>query len=159
MAFFVVTPEDAGHAEDPGGASLPLVVFDTWLGDDLVRAHPVFLVSARLKDTLDVLPEPTGFRSLRIRTKPSRFMRGLRPELRLPTFWALEISGQAGVHPLGLAQDGSLVVSQAGLDCLVRHSIPHAQLSQFVPAVGAPDGAWPAGTEDGAAERAGTSRP
>jgi len=134
MAFFVVSPEDAGHAEPQGGGGIPLYVFDTWLGDDLVRTHPVFLATARLKQTLETLPGPTGFHSARIRVERSTFLRRHRPQLRLPTFWVLEIYGQAGHHPLGLASDRSLVVSQAALDCLVQHSIPHAQLSQFVPA-------------------------
>jgi len=133
MGFFVVSPEDAGHAEPQGSVGMPLYVFDTWLGDDLVRAHPVFLATTRLKDTLETLPGPTGFHSARIRVERSPFLRRHRPRLRLPTFWALEIYGQAGRHPLGLAADRSLVVSQAALDCLVQHSIPHAQLSQFVP--------------------------
>lgn len=133
MAFFVVTPEDAGRAEPQGGAGEPLYVFDTWLGDDLVRAHPVFLATTRLKNTLEGLPGPTGFRSARVRVERSPFLRRHRSQLRLPTFWVLEIYGQAGHHPLGLSSDHSLVVSRAALDCLVEHSIPHAELSQFVP--------------------------
>jgi hypothetical protein len=139
MAFFVVTLEDAGHAEPRGSAGMPLYVFDTWLGDDLVRAHPVFLATTRLKDTLETLPAPTGFHSAPIRAERSAFLRHHRPQLHLPTFWALEIYGQAGRHPLGLGSDRSLVVSQAALDCLVQHSIQHAQLTQFVRAVEADD--------------------
>jgi hypothetical protein len=160
MAFFVVTPEDAGHP-GPGGGDPALLVFDTWLGDDLVRAHPVFLVTTRLKDTLEALSGPSGFTCARIRVERSRFLRSQRPALRLPAFWVLEISGAPGVHPLGLALDGSLVVSQAALDCLVQHSIPHAQLSQFVPG-GDARASWLPGAEDGAAEpadEAGEPRP
>jgi hypothetical protein len=131
MAFFVVTPEDAGHLEPHGNAEVPQYVFDTWLGDDLVRAHPVFLATSDLKDTLETLAAPSGFRSARIRVERSPFLRRYRPELSLPTFWVLEVYGQAGIHHLGLARDQSLVVSQAALDCLVRHSIPHAEFSQF----------------------------
>jgi hypothetical protein len=134
MAFFVMTPEDAGHAEAQDSAGTPLYVFDTWLGDDLVRTHPVFLATTRLKNTLETLPGPTGFQSARIRAERSPFLRHQRPQLRLPTFWVLEINGEAGRHPLGLASDLSLVVSQAALDCLVQHTIVHAQFSHFVPA-------------------------
>jgi hypothetical protein len=132
MAFFVVTPEDAGRAE-PQGDGDPLYVFDTWLGDDLVRAHPVFLATTQLKNTLETLPGPTGFHSARVRVERSPFLRRHRSQLRLPTFWVLEVYGQAGHHPLGLSSDHSLVVSRAALDCLVQHFIPHAELSQFVP--------------------------
>jgi hypothetical protein len=138
MAYFLVTPEDAGHARPHVGPGIPLYVFDTWLGDDLVRAFPVFLATAGLKDALEALPEPAGFRSTRIRVARSPFLRRHRPELRLPAFWALEIHGQAGSHALGLTMDRSLVVSQAALDRLVQLSVPHAQFSQFVPPAEAP---------------------
>jgi hypothetical protein len=46
--------------------------------------------------------------------------------------WLLEVHGKAGVDALGLTADGSLVASQAALDCLMRHTIQHAQLAQFV---------------------------
>jgi hypothetical protein len=132
MAFFVITLEDAGYARPRGSEGIPVYVFDTWLGDDLVRAHPVFLATTRLKDTLETLPGPAGFHSAPIRVEASPFLRHLRPQLRLPTFWVLEIYGQAGRHALGLTSDHSLVVSQPALDCLVQYSIQHAQLSQFV---------------------------
>jgi hypothetical protein len=134
MGFFVLTPEDAGHAEPEARGRVPLYVFDTWLGDDLVRAHPLFLATTRLKMSLLTLPAPTGFHTAPVRALGSPFLRSQRPGLRLPKFWILEVYGRAGVHPLGLSADGSLVISQAALERLVEHSVPHAQFAQFVPA-------------------------
>lgn len=131
MAFFVLTPEDAGRSEPQAGSGTPLYLFDTWLGDDLVRAHPLFLVTTPLKDSLETLPSPSGFQSVQVRVERSHFLRGQRPQLRLPAFWALEVYGEAGVHALGMTADRSLVVSQAALELLARHSIPHAQFAQF----------------------------
>ena len=133
MAFFVLTPEDAGRSEPQAGGGTPLYYFDTWLGDDLVRAHPLFLATTPLKDSLETLPSPTGFHSARVRAERSRFLEGQRPQLRLPELWALEIYGEAGVHPLGLTAARSLVVSQAALERIVRHCIPHARFAQFAP--------------------------
>ena len=131
MGFFVLTPEDAGRAEPAADGALPLYLFDTWLGDDLVRAHPLFLATSPLKESLETLPGPAGFRAVEVRVERSRFLRGQRPNLRLPDFWALEIYGEAGVHALGLTADLSLVVSQAALELVARHSVPHAQFAQF----------------------------
>lgn len=136
VPYFMVAPEDAGIARPHRRTGLPLYVFDTWLGDDLVRAHPVFLATTSLKNALETLPEPAGFRSERIRVARSPFLRRQRPDLRLPTFWALEIHGRAGVHPLGLSMDGSLVLSLPALECLVQHTVAHAQFSQYVRAAG-----------------------
>lgn len=133
MAFFVLTPEDAGRSEPQAEAGTPLYLFDTWLGDDLVRAHPLFLATTPLKESLETLPGPTGFHCARVRAERSRFLQGQRPQLRLPEFWALEVYGQAGLHALGMTAARSLVVSQAALERLVQHSIPHAQFAQFVP--------------------------
>jgi len=133
MAFFIVTPEDAGRVQPLHKAGAPLYVFDTWLGDDLVRAHPVFLATSWLKDALEALPHPAGFHCARVRVERSAFLQAHRPEVRLPPFWVLEVYGRAGVHPLGLAEDRSLVVSQGALSVLAEHSIPHARLSQYRP--------------------------
>ena len=133
MAFFVLTPEDAGRAEPQAGEGTPLYLFDTWLGDDLVRAHPLFLATTSLKDSLETLPGPTGFHSARVRVQRSLFLQGQRPKLSLPEFWALEVYGEAGLHALGLSAARSLVVSQGALERLVQHSIPHAHFAQFVP--------------------------
>lgn len=133
MAFFILTPEDAGRVQPLRKAGAPLYVFDTWLGDDLVRAHPVFLATSRLKEALEVLPHPAGFHCGRVRVERSPFLRDHRPELRLPTFWVLEVYGRAGIHPVGLAEDRSLVVSQAALSVLAEHAIPHAQFAQYPP--------------------------
>ena len=136
--FFFLKPEDAGHPEKPSASHPPLYVLDTWLGDDLVRAHPGLLVTTPLKESLESLPAPTGFSIVAARTRSSVFLRDQRPELRLPVFWALQIHGQAGLHDLGLTADKSLVVSQRALDQFVRHSIRHAALTQYAPDPTAP---------------------
>lgn len=139
LAHFLVTPEDAGRNSPHRSGGIPLYVFDAWLGDDLVRAYPIFLATTRLKDALETLPQPAGFLSTRVNVARSPFFRRHHPQLRLPTFWALEVQGQPGVHPLGLTRDGSLVVSPAALDCLVQHSVRHATFAQFGPIGETPD--------------------
>jgi hypothetical protein len=134
MAFFFLKPEDAGHPETGPGADTPLCVFDTWLGDDLVRALrpvPLLLVTTPLKSTLETLDAPTGFRFGPARAERSLFFRAQRPRLQLPEFWELKVEGQAGRDDMGITADQSLVVSQRALDLLVKHSIRQAQLAQY----------------------------
>jgi hypothetical protein len=131
VVYFLVTAEDAGHAETSSEPGTDLYVFDTWLGDELVQAYPGLLATAALTRSLEALPEPTGFHSTPVIAKPSSFLGRVQPRLHLPVFRALHVYGKAGVHPLGLTEDRSLVVSQAALERLVQHVVLHLQFSQF----------------------------
>jgi hypothetical protein len=134
MAFFILKPEDAGNRQPEPGSEAPLCVFDTWLGDDLVRAlqpHPLLLVTAALKSSLETLDAPTGFRFGPARVERSLFFRAQRPRLQLPVFWELQVEGQAGRDDMGITADHSLVVSQRALYLLVKHCIRQAQLAQY----------------------------
>jgi hypothetical protein len=127
-AFLVVRPEHSGHVGRDGG-----ITFDTWLGDDLVAAHPCLLATTPLKNALLALPAATGFVVTRAHTKTSPFFRQHSPGHRLPVFWLIKVKGEAGRHDIGVARDGSTVVSRRLLDVLLRHTIGQAVLTQFSP--------------------------
>jgi hypothetical protein len=131
--FFVVRPEPAGHRRRRSG-DIDVLALDTWLGDDMVRAHPLVLVTALLMKGLEDLDGPTGFAFRRVRSGGSRFFRRNDPGRRLPRFWAVEVSGAPGVDDFGFDSDGSIVVSQRVLDVLMRFRIRQATLAQFAPA-------------------------
>jgi hypothetical protein len=107
--YFVLAPEPAGHLQGGGGDHV--CVFDTWLGDDIVRAHPLLLVTTPLKRELDALAGARGFSVGRARCQTSLFFRRHNPGRRLPPFWALRVDGDAGIHDVGLARDGSIIIS------------------------------------------------
>lgn len=144
MRFLTVEPEIAGS---PRRAAADLEVsFDTWLGDDLVRAFPMFLVTRGLRDALAKAEVLTGFgfRAVSIRSSP--FFRRHNPGRRLPRFWALMVSGRAGRDDMGLTGGGVLVVSRRVIDVLLEFRIGRATLAQYasraegVPARKAPSG-------------------
>jgi hypothetical protein len=129
-AFFIVKPEDAGHPDREGSGGF---VFDTWLGDDLVSAHPDLLVTSPLKKDLESLDEATGFGLSPARTSCSPFFRRHKPTLTLPPFWAINVQGEPGKDDIGLTRDGSLVVSQRVMDVLVRYRVGRAVFWLFSP--------------------------
>lgn len=131
MAFFNVEPEASGSpvADSPPGAVT--CVFDTWLGDDLIRAYPAVLVTTSVKRALLRLEQPTGFEITRARVKTSGFFRKHSPGKRLPTFWAIEARGRAGRDDMGLTAAGTLVVSRRVLDVLLESRIGRAVLTQY----------------------------
>lgn len=108
-------------------------MFDTWLGDDLVRAYPAVLARTALKRSLLSLDRRSGFRVTRARTRASPFYRTHSAGKRLPVFWAIEVNGRAGRDDMGLTPAGVLVVSRRVLDILLQFRIGRAVLAQYIP--------------------------
>jgi hypothetical protein len=138
MGFFVLDPEAAGRLSTvPPVGGEPFCVFDTWLGDDVVRAHPLLLVSAEVKDALQGLSQPTGFSVVRAHATRSAFFERHNPGRPLPAFWSLEVRGRPGLDDLGIARDGSVVASARVVEALGRFSLKHATFTQYTsPPVG-----------------------
>ena len=130
-AFFFFRPEEAGRPGADRAGSL-VCHFDAWLGDDFVSAHPLFLVTTRLKNALWSVLETGAFRTTRARTRRSRFFLSHHSGCRLPTFWVLHVEGTPGRDDMGITADHSLVVSQKVLQILVRFRVPRAVIEQYV---------------------------
>ena len=136
--FVVVKPETAGVAL-PGGEP-PTFQFDIWLGDELVRAHPHFLVTAALRSSLRKLRRHRGYSFDDAAVRPSTFFRRHSPDRRLPHFWQLLVDGRPGVDDMGISDDGSLVVSLRVMETMLRSRVRRASFCQYAP------GAQPATT-------------
>jgi hypothetical protein len=133
-SFISVEPEAAG-APAPGSKPEELVcVFDTWLGDDVVRAHSMILVTTPVKEALLTLPEPSGFEIAMARVRGSAFFRQNNSGQQLPAFWAVRVHGRAGEDDMGLTPSGTLVVARRVLDVLLDFRIGRAILAQYAPA-------------------------
>jgi hypothetical protein len=132
--YFIFLPELAGHSQGRQG-DVEVCVFDTWLGDDVVRAYPLLLVTTPVKEELERLPAG-GFTVGPARCETSLFFRRHHPGRQLPDFWAVQVSGEAGVHDVGLASDRSIVISGAVLSLVMRFRIKQAVLAQYSPAGG-----------------------
>lgn len=130
-AFVVFQPETAG-ARVSGVGPLAVSVFDTWLGDDLIRVHPALLVTTPLKEAL-AASDLSGFAITRSRVRSSAFWRRYNPSRRLPLFWSLEVRGTPGVDDFGRTEDGLLVVSWRALETIVPFEVGRAVFSKYAP--------------------------
>jgi hypothetical protein len=132
MGFYVVEPEVSGRpigSVAPGAG--PACRFDSWLGDDLVRAHPLLLVTTPLKDALMGLDRATGFSVVRAEATRSEFFVRHDPDRQLPEFWSVEVQGRPGLDDLGMGRDGSVVASARVVDAMGRFSLKRATLRQY----------------------------
>jgi len=132
MGFFFVQPEVAGASVSSPPPAVACL-FDTWLGDDLVRVHPLFLVTSPLRKALGALKNPSGFSVARARARTSPFFRRYNPNRRLPVFWFLQADGVPGRDDVAVTQDGSLVVSRRVLDVLMECRVGRAVFAQYSP--------------------------
>jgi hypothetical protein len=133
MSFFTVEPEASGAPESETSGKVVSCLFDTWLGDDLVRAYPAVLVTTPVREALLDLRQPTGFVIARARIRTSGFFRRQHPGVRLPPFWSIGVGGAPGRDDMGLTPAGVLVVSQRILDVLMDFRIGRAVLAQYAP--------------------------
>ncbi len=134
--FFFVEPEAAGAPAAGATADAVSCVFDAWLGDELVRAHPFLLATTSVGRSLLNLPDASGFHVARARVRTSAFFRQQNPGRRLPPFWALAVDGEPGRDDMGLTPDGALVVSRRVLDALLEFSVGRAVFAQYTRARG-----------------------
>lgn len=130
-----------------------MCVFDTWLGDDVVRAHPLLLVATPVKQELEPLQPAGGLTVGPVRCETSLFFRRHNPGRQLPDFWAVRVHGEAGVHEVGLARDGAVVISQRVLDILMRFRIKQAVLAQYAASSAGSDNVPGGSKEAGGAEQ------
>ena len=132
MGFFVIEPETSGRPDGGSPAGGPSCTFDTWLGDDVVSAHPLLLITEDLKEALLGLGHPTGFSLARARVTRSAFFERHSPDRRLPTFYWVEVYGRPGVDDLGIGLDGSFVASARVVEVMSTFSLRQATLTQYL---------------------------
>ena len=126
-----IRPETAGYATSAVGAPSLLIHFDTWLRDDIVRAHPHVLVTTRLKKALQALKGARGFSIVGVQVTKSPFFLRHSPGRKLPKFWRVVVEGRPGIDDMGLSVDSKLVVSLRTVSVLMRFNIRNAELAQY----------------------------
>ena len=131
-AFLIVEPEATGAAKAGQHGGAGEYVFDTWLLDEIIRPHPAVLVTSQVRDALQKLPNPTGFRFSRARVRRSHFFRAHSRGKRLPVFWSVEVDGEAGRSDMGLTAEGALVVSERVASILFEFRLKQATFRQYV---------------------------
>lgn len=94
------------------------VVFDGWLGDQLVECFPCYLVTEQLAETL-VAAGITGFRLAEVEVETSLEFRELHSERTLPPFRWLQVTGTTNGTDVFMAPGHRLGCSQRTLDLIL----------------------------------------
>ena len=140
MHYFSIEPEVAGSSEGPNSVMdrsvhPPIVsrlhyVFSGWLGDVLLESFPAFIVT---EDAMNKLMEigATGARFADVEVTTTYPFRGFHPNMKLPKFVWLQITGRAGRDDFGLARKIRLVISERALDVLKGLQLKHAEIEPF----------------------------
>ncbi|WP_256573945.1 MULTISPECIES: hypothetical protein [unclassified Pseudomonas] len=137
--YYYIEPEVAGGLGDGtvlDGSAYPPVVhfleyeFDDWLGDQLLESFPCFIVTEVVASTIKEAGL-SGCSFSPVDIKKSETFEELSPDVVLPVFVWLKVSGVAGVSDFGLAQDHRLVISEEANRLLKRFGLENADVQEF----------------------------
>ena len=108
---------------------------DNWFGDELITAHPCFVVTERLASAL----AGSGLGSFEIRSVEVRYGEGAYKRLyrhglsEFPEFRWLFVTGTAGLDDVGLTPMGALVVSDAALQVFRQGNLDMCGVEEYDP--------------------------
>ena len=140
MTYYELDPEVAGGFgpnADIGNPRLrPLLIrhfhyeFDVWLGDPLLEAVGCYIVTESLKRNIQTLGA-SGVAFGQVEISKSGEFEDLNPNLELPSFVWLQVTGKPGVDDFGMSLAHRVVVSERVLDLLKSEGISHCGISPF----------------------------
>jgi hypothetical protein len=100
--------------------------FVGWLGDELLRSHPVHICTERVADALRS-SALTGCEFAELEVGRDKQFRQMSPKLKLPPFRWLQVKGNAEHDDFGLREQ-TLVVSERALACLRGFPLKEARV-------------------------------
>jgi hypothetical protein len=104
--------------------------FSVWSSDVLLENFPAFIVT---EDAMNKLMESgaTGARFADVEVTTTYPFREFHPDMQLPRFVWLQVTGRAGRDDFGLAGNIRLVVSERALDVLKGLQLTDALIEPF----------------------------
>lgn len=105
--------------------------FEGWFGDCLVASDEVYVLEESAADEL-VARRFSGFDLRDAIISTSDVFDELLPDVVLPKFVWLDVTGVAGVDDLGLEPDGRLVVAANVLTVLRKHGIDNCGIERYI---------------------------
>jgi hypothetical protein len=137
--LFLIKPEVAGNIADSDfidrSARPPIIkklryLFDGWSGDDLITSMAIFIVTNRLKLSLEK-EELTGIRFEDVDIFTSEQFKELYGEKQLPKFYWMQITGYPGKNDFSMSPKHRLVVSSKALSLLNKFQLSSADLAPY----------------------------
>lgn len=105
--------------------------FEGWLGDDLLQTFPCFLASASLAEALENMGL-VGIEVEQAEVSLSPEFKELYPDLSMPDFCWLKITGKNRDADFWITPDFELEISDRALNVLRKFSVAHAEIEPAV---------------------------
>ncbi len=107
------------------------LVFDVWLGGDLLKESPCFYVTERFLEKINI-KEIIGIKSIKpaIVTSSETF-KNLFPNRTPPKCFQLEIDGKPGIDDIGIASPSQLIISANLLRLLQKVDLSNSKIEDF----------------------------
>jgi hypothetical protein len=141
MRYFKIEPEVAGSSEGDNSVMdrsvhPPIVsrlhyVFAGWSGDVLLTSFPCFIVTEDAMNKLMESDATTGARFADVEITTAYPFREFHPDMKLPKFVWLQVTGRAGQDDFGLVANKRLVISEHALDVLKGLQLTDALIEPF----------------------------
>ncbi|MCW1916478.1 hypothetical protein OJ996_23020 [Luteolibacter sp. GHJ8] len=107
------------------------VVFESWLGDELVHFYPCFLVSKDLGAKFQSAGL-TGFELADFETEKDSQFDLVYGGLKLPDFWWLKITGRHGADDFFLSDQYWMIASEDALDVIGTANVPTLAADEYL---------------------------
>ncbi len=139
MNFFRLTPDVPGElgvmsqldtSIHPPDVSAFHLEISNWSGDDLVECFPCYAVTPRLSDALKDA-NLTGYSIGSMKTTVHRDQSEFDPDLVVPKFRRLFITGESGHDDAGVDSSHELIVSQRLLRILENFNLELCDVSSW----------------------------
>lgn len=136
---YTLEPEVAGHLGTrtirDNTAHPPVIkklhyIFDGWLGDDIIEAFPVYLISDKLYQSMKQ-SNLTGYKIEKCEIEKSEIFTTMQAKAILPDFYWLQIIGKNNNSDFRLNKNNQLTVSKQAFSLLKKHNIRHCDIEQI----------------------------
>lgn len=105
------------------------VIFDGWLGDDIIELFPCFIVSERLRNGIK-RSALTGYQFDNIILTKSKQFKEIYGERIIPNFYWFKINGKLELDDFWISKNHMLSVTKQALDLLNKFNINYADISR-----------------------------
>jgi hypothetical protein len=137
--FYTIKPEVAGNianSEFLDRSARPPKInklhyeFDGWSGDDIITSIATYILTERLKSSLE-LEQLSGMKFEEVDTSTSDQFKELYGEMKLPKFYWMQIIGQLGETDFAMLDKHRLVISAEALAILNKFQISNAEIEPY----------------------------
>lgn len=135
-SYYLIEPEVPGQWADdivvdrsthPPEVKELSIVFDGWLGDDILEVFPSFIVTERLAEAM-YESGLSGFEFRDVKISISEQFKDLYGEKELPRFLWLTLHREEARKDVALKEDGSLLLSERAMSVFKRFNLQNCDM-------------------------------